>query len=192
MNLPRFALPDLYLRNTDTVMSKKQIMLLRHAKAEAGTLGGDFSRKLTPDGCEHAVSLGQKLLELRLLPQLIFSSTAKRAAQTCDLVCEQLAIDTDQVQFSDVLYMADVGTFLSQLHRINNRFKRVLIVAHNPSLEDLVDYLATAVFDSDQPSGKRMLPATLVMLEFTGNWADLNAHSCSLALRLHGKLLNDE
>jgi len=173
-------------------MSKKQIMLLRHAKAEAATLGGDFSRKLTSAGCEHAIRLGSKLLELRLLPQLIFSSTAKRASQTCDLVCEQLTIDTDQVQFLDRLYLADVGTFLSQLHRINNRFNRVLIVAHNPSLEDLVDYLATAVFDSDQPSGKRMLPATLVMLEFNGDWADLHAHSCSLALRLHGKLLNDE
>jgi len=54
----------------------------------------------------------------------------------------------------------------------------------------LVDYLATAVFDSDQPSGKRMLPATLVMLEFNGDWNDLHAHSCSLALRLHGKLLD--
>jgi phosphohistidine phosphatase len=170
-------------------MSQKQIMLLRHAKAETGTLGGDFNRKLTSSGIEHATSLGIKLLELRLLPQLIYCSTAKRAAQTCDLVCEQLAIDTDTVQFDDRLYMADVGTFLSQLHRINNRFNRVMLVAHNPSLEDLVDYLATAVFDSDQPSGKRMLPATLVMLEFDGDWADLHAHSCRLALRLHGKLL---
>lgn len=172
-------------------MSKKQIMLLRHAKAEARTLGGDFSRKLTASGHDNAISLGKKLLELKLLPQLIFSSSAKRAQQTCDLVCEQLDIDTDNVQFSDALYMADVGTYLSQLGRINNRFRRVMIVAHNPSLEDLIDYLATAVFDSDQPSGKRLLPATLVMLEFEGDWSDLHAHSCSLALRLHGKLLDE-
>lgn len=171
-------------------MSQKQIMLLRHAKAEPGTLGGDFNRKLTSNGCADATSLGKKLLELRLLPQLIFSSTAKRAAQTSDLVCEQLAIDSDTVQFDDRFYMADVGIFLSQLHRINKRFSRVMIVAHNPSLEDLIDYLATAVFDSDQPSGKRMLPATLVMLEFDGEWEDLKAHSCQLALRLHGKLLD--
>lgn len=165
-------------------------MLLRHAKAEAGTLGGDFSRKLTASGRASATSLGKKLLEQKLLPQIIFCSTATRTQQTCDLVCEQLHMDTDQVQYSDALYMADVGSFLSQLGRINNRFTRVMMVAHNPSLEDLVDYLSTAVFDSDQPSGKRMLPATMVMLEFSGDWADLHAHSCSLALRLHGKQLD--
>ncbi len=169
------------------VMKQKQIMLLRHAQAEASSHGGDFGRKLTENGRNHVKALTQKLLELKLLPQVIISSTAQRAVETSEIVCQLLAIDSEQILYRDELYHADVGTFLSQLHRLNNRFKRVLIVAHNPALEDLVDFLSTAEFDNEQPSGKRMLPATLLMLEFEGKWEDLRAHCCGVTLRQHGK-----
>lgn len=184
-----FPLPPPLSQYEVYVMEQKQIMLLRHAEAEASSHGGDFGRKLTENGRDHVKALAQKLLELKLLPQVIISSTAQRAVETSELVCEHWAIDSEQILYRDALYHAEVGTFLSQLHRLNNRLNRVLIVAHNPALEDLVDYLSTAEFDSDQPSGKRMLPATLLLLEFEGVWTDLRAHCCSLILREHGKSL---
>lgn len=164
-------------------------MILRHAKAEPDAIRGDFARKLTEAGRLHAEQLGQHLNELKLIPQSVYSSSAHRALETAELVCEQLFIRASGISVRDELYLADIDTFLSLLKPLNNRINRVMLVGHNPALEDLVDYLSEAPLESDQPSGKRMLPATMVMLEFDGDWSALTAKSCQQALVVHGKLL---
>jgi len=171
------------------VANTKQIMILRHAKAETDSPAGDFHRALNETGRQQAVNLGQALLELKLIPQSIYSSTAKRALQTAEIVCEQLSIDGHGISPREALYLADTDTFLSLFHTLNERISRVLIVGHNPALEDLVDALSLTDFISDQPNGKRLLPASLVLLEFDGKWAELKADSCELKQRIHGKLL---
>ena len=172
-------------------MSRKQIMVLRHAKAEADSPRGDFGRNLSPTGREQAGQIGKELLSLKLLPQVIISSTAKRAKQTAERVCDELAIDSTHIQLKEDLYEATHDAWVEQCHRLNNRLNRVLLVGHNPALEDLVDYLSKADFESDQGNGKRMMPATLIVLEFEGDWMQLAEHSCAVTRRLHGKLLTD-
>ena len=171
------------------VAKTKQIMVLRHAKAEAASPAGDFARSLTDSGRQQATDVGAALLEQKLIPQTIYTSTAKRALETAERVCEQLAIDKHDIAIRDELYLTDTETFLSLLHNINKRINRVLIVGHNPALEDLVEDLSHTDFVSDQPNGKRLLPASMVLLEFDGDWTDLKTGSCELKQRLHGKLL---
>lgn len=171
------------------VANTKQIMILRHAKAQADSPAGDFARSLTATGREQAGDVGAALLEQKLIPQSIYSSTAKRALQTAELICEQLVIDKHDIARRDELYLADTETFLSLFHDINDRISRVLIVGHNPALEDLVEDMSQAAFISDQPNGKKLLPASMVVLEFDGNWAELRTGDCELKQRLHGKLL---
>ncbi len=171
------------------VANTKQIMILRHAKAEADSPAGDFARSLSETGRLQAGDLAAALLQQKLIPQSIYSSTAKRAMQTAELICEQLMMDKHDIALRDALYLADIETFLALLHSLNDRIKRVLLVGHNPALEDLVDYLSRTDFISDQPSGKRLLPASLLMLEFNGNWTELTSGSCELRQRIHGKLL---
>ncbi len=171
------------------VANTKQILILRHAKAEAASPAGDFARSLTDIGRQQAENLGAALLEQKQIPQSIYSSTARRALQTAELVCEQLAMDTHDITRRDELYLADIETFQSLLRNINNRITRVLLVGHNPALEDLVEDLSQTDFVSDQPDGKKLMPASLVLLEFDGDWTDLKTGSCELKQRLHGKLL---
>lgn len=167
----------------------KQIMILRHAKAEPEAAAGDYARALTAAGMQHASDLGRHIHDLKLIPQSIYCSSARRALETADRVCEQLFIEPGQIAVRDELYLADTGIFLSLLQGLNRRISRVMLVGHNPALETLVDWLSKDKFDSDLPSGKRLLPASLVVLGFDGDWASLGHHSCSLTHLIHGKLL---
>lgn len=174
------------------VANTRQIMILRHAKAEAESRAGDFARCLTDSGRQQAGQVGAVLLEQKLIPQSIYSSTAKRAIQTAELVCEQLMIDKHDIAQRDELYLADPETFLSLLHGITDRIARVLLVGHNPVLEELVEALSETDFISDQPNGKKLLPASMVVLEFDGDWTTLKTGSCELRHRIHGKLLKKQ
>jgi len=167
----------------------KQIMILRHAKAEPEATTGDHARALTTAGERDASELGRHIHDLKLIPQSIYCSSARRALETADRVCEQLFISPGQITVRDELYLADIDNFLSLLQGLNNRVSRVMLVAHNPALEILVDWLSRDPFESDQFSGKRLLPASLVVLEFDGDWASLSQHSCSLTHLIHGKQL---
>lgn len=171
------------------ISNTKQIMILRHAKAEAEAIAGDHARALTPAGRQHATDLGHYIYDLKLLPQSIYCSSARRALETADCVCEQLFIDPGQVVVRDPLYLADNEIFLSLLKGLNQRINRVMLIGHNPALEILVDWLSQTGLNSDQPNGKRLLPASLVVLEFDGDWASLSQHSCIISHLIHGKAL---
>lgn len=162
--------------------SSKQIMLLRHAKAERYSPSGDYGRALASSGRLQARELGQMLLEQKLIPQAIYSSTAKRALETAELICERLAIDSHNIVQRDELYQADAETILSLLHVIDERIRRVLVVGHNPALETLIQAL---LIPSVISSPLRMSPADMVMLEFEGNWAALRRHRCTLEYTTH-------
>ena len=164
-------------------------MLLRHAKAEPESLAGDFTRSLTEAGRQQASRLGKHLYELRLFPQSIYSSSAHRALETASLICEQLDIDDKQIGVRDDLYLAGIDTYLSLLTQLDPRYTRVMLVGHNPALEDVLQFLSNKPVASDLDNGKLMLPATLLTLSFNNDWSALGAHSCELDSRLHGKRL---
>lgn len=167
----------------------RQIMVLRHAKAEADSINGDYARALTAAGKQHARQLGQHILDLKLIPQSIYCSAARRAQETADLVCEQLFIAPGQVALREQLYQADNRVFLDLLRGLNPRISRVMLVGHNPALEDLVDCLCKDAFESNQAGGKRLLPASLIILEYDGDWAALGPESCRIVQMIHGKQL---
>lgn len=174
---------------SDMSSKTRQIMILRHAKAETGALNGDYVRALTSAGKQHARQLGQHIHDLRLIPQSIYCSGARRALETADIVCEQLFIAPGQVVVREQLYLADTPVLLNLLQGLNQRISRVMLVGHNPALEELVAWLSQDTFESEQHSGKRLLPASLVVLEYNGDWSALGAKSCCIRQIIHGKHL---
>lgn len=167
----------------------RQIMILRHAKAEPEAANGDYARALTSAGEHHARQLGQHIHDLRLIPQSIYCSAARRALDTAGIICEQLFIAPGQIAVREQLYLADPPILLNFLQGLSQRLSRVMLVGHNPALEDLVDWVSKEGFESKQPSGKRLLPASLVVLEYNGDWLSLGAKSCQIRQVIHGKHL---
>lgn len=114
----------------------KTLLLLRHGKSSWKDCGlADHERPLKKRGRQAAVRMGQLLRERGLLPERILSSPAVRAVETTQHVVRAAKLEC-AVETVPALYHADPRTFVAVVSRVPNQFQRVLIVGHNPGLEE--------------------------------------------------------
>lgn len=109
----------------------KSLIVLRHGKAESPGSVADFDRSLAGRGTRDAVRVGEVLIELDLMPDLIVTSTARRAATTAQLIAEGCNY-SDEIIPSDDLYLPTQSNILSTIRDIPEQHSRVVIVGHNP------------------------------------------------------------
>lgn len=130
----------------------RELILLRHAHAEPATAGqDDRDRPLSSEGRAEAEAAGHWLKKHHYLPDLIIASPARRARETLEQVL--LAIGyVEQLQDPRV-YEATPGT-LMQVVDEHRQIARVMVVGHNPGLEQTVALLA-----SGQSGDFRGMPA---------------------------------
>lgn len=121
-----------------------ELYLLRHCKSDwNGSLSRDSDRSLSGRGLADANKLGQWMKENQYIPGYILCSTAVRARQTTQLMCNQLAFDENRIQYLPTLYLASLATLLSTIEASRDKSEPLLIVAHNPGMDELVNYLAS-------------------------------------------------
>jgi len=109
----------------------KSLIVLRHGKAESPGGVADFDRSLAGRGTRDAVRVGEVLVERDLMPDLIVTSTARRAAATAQLVAEGCKY-SDEIIPSDNLYLPTQSNIMSTIRDIPEQYARVVIVGHNP------------------------------------------------------------
>jgi phosphohistidine phosphatase len=117
----------------------KRLWLLRHASAAAGS--PDVARPLDARGREEAVVVAAQLTAAASQPELILSSTARRARETTDLLTEGLNSDP-ATRLDEALYLAAPGQILRSIAAIEPECAALLVVGHNPGFADLADDLA--------------------------------------------------
>ena len=120
----------------------KTLLLLRHAKSswEDGNLA-DFDRSLNARGRSDAPRMGRLLAQYELTPDLIVTSAARRAATTAELIALAAEYAGD-IQYTNELYLADPETFLDVARDTADGVARLMLVGHNPGIEELVSDLA--------------------------------------------------
>lgn len=148
-----------------------ELLLLRHAKSDWSVEMDDFSRPLKKRGRRAAKQIGRWLREQDLIPDAILSSPATRALATAQRVCKQLDIDKSAIICDPRIYEADASTLLTVL-RTTCRERRVLLVGHNPGLENLLEKLITHSIPLSI-KGKCLPTAALAQLVFEGDWTTL-------------------
>ena len=154
----------------------RELLALRHAKsawdAEART---DYDRPLARRGERDAPRIGGWIREHGLAPRLIISSPARRAQQTTERVAEELDLDDDAIRWDERVYGGGVGDLLATLAEHAARGPaRVMLVGHNPGLEDLVEHLAAGELPA--PPGRKSFPTgALARLRLPRVWSDLEA-----------------
>lgn len=119
----------------------KTLLILRHAKSswkEAGL--SDHDRPLNARGKHDAPRMGKLIAEKGLVPDLILSSTAKRARKTAKKVAAQCGYDADIRQIPD-LYLASPQAILKAIRGVPDGCRRVMVVGHNPGLEEFLEVL---------------------------------------------------
>jgi phosphohistidine phosphatase len=121
----------------------KTLMLLRHAKSSWSEPDlSDHDRPLIEKGKKAAIRMGALLVEKGLVPDLILSSTARRARKTAKLAAKASGF-SGEIQLLEDLYLASAGELLAEARaHAPEAASRLLVVAHNPGLEDLVGILS--------------------------------------------------
>jgi phosphohistidine phosphatase len=119
----------------------KTLLILRHAKSSWKDVRlGDHERPLNQRGQRDAPRMGRLLREEDLVPGLILSSSAERARQTAEAVAEESGYP-GELQLSRELYAAGPEAYLEALQALAGEPESVLVVGHNPGLEELVEML---------------------------------------------------
>ncbi len=158
----------------------RELMILRHAKSSwKNPVLSDYDRPLNGRGKRDAPKMGRYMLERGLVPDLILSSPAKRARQTATRARRALDLPKDLVDWREELYLAEPETWLSVLAHTSSAYSRVLIVGHNPGLEELAAHL----LGDDTPrfeDGKLLPTATLARMSMPSSWKRLPEGCASL------------
>jgi len=119
----------------------KKIILVRHGKSAWNDPNlSDHDRPLADRGLENVPEMGFRLKEKGILPNLILSSTATRAAQTAEILAEVLHIPKSKVAYDKNLYHASSATILKCIQRQDDSNDVIFLVGHNPGMNDFIDY----------------------------------------------------
>lgn len=155
---------------------QRTLLLMRHAKsswADAGML--DYDRPLNARGRESAPKMAEWLIDQRLSPDLIISSTAARAIETLELVIEAFGY-SGPVDRQDRVYLASLETLVQTIDEIQDRHRIVLIIGHNPGLEMLLRNLV---------GGFNAMPTAAIA------WLECQADTWDQAIRSNAWQLKD-
>jgi phosphohistidine phosphatase len=160
----------------------KTLTLLRHAKSGwDDPVTRDFDRPLNAKGKRAAQTVGRNLRDLGLEFDHIVASPAIRVGETLDAVTAGYGRKLAPV-WERRIYLASAATLLDVVHELPADADRVLLVGHNPGLEDLVLMLVPETADGLRALVEAKYPtATLaeMTLEIAG-WDAATAGTASL------------
>jgi len=119
----------------------KTLLVLRHAKSSWNdSARDDHARPLSKRGQRDGPRMGELVREYGLIPDVVISSDAVRARQTAEAVAESARYEGD-ILLDQNLYMAGPADILSRLRTVRKDIETLMIVGHNPGLEELVERL---------------------------------------------------
>lgn len=162
----------------------KTLFLLRHAKAEAHDLKkNDHERRLIDKGVRHAERMAGLVDTFRFKPQAILTSSALRAGETAAIFADVLGLKS-QLTVNDILYSASQQVYLQAIQQVHESLDSVMVVGHNPVLEDLLVLLS-----SRSPFHCKMPTCGLAVVHFhVSLWSEIRPATGILRVLLYPKL----
>jgi phosphohistidine phosphatase SixA/RimJ/RimL family protein N-acetyltransferase len=148
---------------------RRRVLLVRHAKSSWDDPSlADHDRPLAPRGQRALEKMRGHLEALGIRPDLVLCSSARRTRET--LAGIRVAWGDARVDLDAGLYAADTAGLLARLVELGDDVGTVAVIAHNPTLEDLLASLTGA----DDPLLPDAFPTgAIAVVGFDGHWADL-------------------
>ena len=154
------------------------LSLLRHAKSSWDDERlADFDRPLAERGRKAAPRMGRHMRRLGLSPDRVLCSPALRTRQTAALVLGELSPRRFEVDYDADLYEADAPALMARLANVPNDVGHLLMIGHNPGLQELVLLFAETTRGPDYTAIAEKLPTgALVVLELVvDGWPAIRA-----------------
>jgi phosphohistidine phosphatase len=161
----------------------KRLYLMRHAKSSWDDPRlSDRDRPLAPRGLRAATRIGRHLGAAGMEPEEVLCSTAKRARQTLEAVLPFLGRQV-KVHLEDDIYRADSGELLQRLRQVPPTVGSVMLIGHNPSIQELALTLANEGDGKELAArlAEKFPTAGLALLVLPGDdWSDLGRRQAQL------------
>jgi phosphohistidine phosphatase len=142
-----------------------RLYLLRHAKSSWDDAGlADHDRPLAKRGRRATKAIARHMSEHDIAPELVLCSTARRTRETFERIAP--ALGTPAVSYEDELYGAGDSELLERLRKVPDDVSSVMLIGHNPGIEDLASALVGRAVASKFPT------AALATLELAGRWRE--------------------
>jgi phosphohistidine phosphatase len=151
----------------------KKLYLIRHAKSSWDDPDlADFERPLNKRGEKDAPRMGKRLKEKQLTPDIVITSPAKRALDTCLAIAQILGYPESKIKPVKSLYHASDDEIMRVLRKLKDRPKdkeeNVLVFGHNPGLTEFANRLTNETIDNIPTAG-------VVAVQLSNQkWKDLN------------------
>ena len=159
----------------------RRLIVLRHAKSAwpPGVL--DEERPLGPRGRRDAPVAGQWLRASACLPDAVVCSPARRTRETWELAGRELR-EVPDVVFDPRVYEASGGQLLAVVRETAGSLRTLLLIGHNPGVQDLVLTLANhASADHQLAQAREKFPTSAIaVLSLPSAWKDLAPHNAVL------------
>ena len=127
----------------------KTLYLVRHAKSSwKHPELSDFKRPLNKRGKRDAPVMGRFLRDKDIIPDIIISSPAIRAAKTAKVISDILSYPRSKLIYNDDIYEASTTALFKIVNKIDDRFKSVMLVGHNPAMTYFANTLANIRIDN--------------------------------------------
>lgn len=120
----------------------RNIFIIRHAKAaDPYQYDTDYERPLNKRGKNDAPMMGKRLLDNNIIPDLIISSTAERAAETATAIAQEVNYKEEKILWRKDLYHAPMAYIDAVLSEALDKTtaQNIFIVAHNFGVTDYVN-----------------------------------------------------
>ena len=119
----------------------KNLYLIRHAKSDWNDESkSDFDRGLNRRGEKAILTMAKALKEKKVMPDIILSSSAKRAKLTAKGLAKEIGY-SGEIKYIDALYMAEPETIQGFIKDVNDKYDTLFVVGHNPETTELSNIL---------------------------------------------------
>ena len=159
----------------------RRLVLVRHAKSSWDDESlDDHDRPLAPRGQRALESMRAHVATLDLQTLLVLCSTATRAEATLNGLRPSLPDDA-AIEHDRGVYDDDAGSLLDRVRRSGDHHATLMVVGHNPTLQDLAGTLVATGDQRDREQLARKLPTgAIVSMTFDGDWPSVGSSQASL------------
>jgi phosphohistidine phosphatase len=161
------------------VSRKRTLYLLRHAKSSWDDPAlPDRDRPLAPRGYRACELVAEHLRRHKITPALVLCSSSTRTRETLERVSAGFSRPVEAL-IEDGLYAATAAELLARLRRVDSAVASVLLIGHQPAVQELAVSLVRAEPQRRALNGKFPTGA-LATLTITSSWAALAPETATL------------
>ena len=160
----------------------RELILIRHAKSDwSNPLLDDFERPLNKRGSKNAPFMAKILKKEIQKPDLIISSPSFRTKLTLEYFLKEFEYK-GEVIFEKSIYEAPFENLLKAIKNVDDKYKTIFLIGHNPGLNDLANFLLGSFEDNIPTSG-------VLKIDFnTNSWKNISKDNSKLIFFKYPKM----